>query len=176
MFRRSPKLVVAAVVAVAVVVGVVLAVTLSSGGGKPSGPTKAQYLARADAICKTTAAKINPLIGRAKADAPALLTGGSGAQLVPIFRRLEAAAAGGLAQLRALPEPSGDHAAIQAFLVPLGGVVTALGDAAGDLGSGNTGKAIQLFTQTLQIAPQVTSAAQAYGYTACSQLVAALRA
>jgi len=163
--------------ATAAVIAIVLVIVLS-GGGHGGGPTKAQYLAKADAVCRTTAARINPLIASAKSGAVGLVTGspGAAAQLAPIFKKLQSATAGGLAQLQALKQPSGDHAAIEAFLMPLAAVVTAVGDAAADLRDGNSAKAVQLFEQTLSIAPQVTSAAQAYGYTQCSQLVAALHA
>jgi len=175
MSRTSQFLIGGAVVAAVVIV---LVIVLSGGSGHGSGPTKAQYLAKADAICQTTASRMNPLIASAKSGAVGLLTGSSGAaaQLAPIFKKLQSATASGLAQLQALKQPSGDHAAIEAFLTPLAAVVTAVGDATADLRAGNSAKAVQLFEQTLSIAPQVTSAAQAYGYMQCSQLVSALHA
>ena len=179
MFKRMPKPVpFVAGGAVAAIIVIVLTLTLG-GGSKSSGPTKAQYLAKADAICQATAARITPLIHQATAGAPAVAFGGgpsAARKLAPTFVKLRVAAAAGLHQLQALRQPSADHAAIVAFLSPLAAVVDAIGQAAGVLGAGNGGKAIQLLEQTLPIAQQVNSAAQSYGYNKCSTLLSALHA
>ena len=52
---------------------------------------------------------------------------------------------------------------------------TAFGDVTDSTGAEIPGATL-VFTQTLTTAPQVTSAAQAYGFKQCSQVVSALHA
>ena len=168
---RSRMLVIVAAL-VAIAVGVVLGVTLSGG---TSGPTKAQYVVKADAICKTAKTRTTPLI-REIAASVASLEGGSGnvQALATLVDRLHTEAAADLARLRALAQPSGDHAAIERFLQPLTSVVDAMGKAVSALRGGQPLQAVGLLQQMQSTAQQFTSAAQGYGVTQCSQLLSAL--
>lgn len=150
-----------------------------AGCGGSSGPSKAQYVAKADAICTTAHTQTAPLIQQVAAAGASLASGGAGAasgarRLASVVQRLHDVAAAGLAQLRALRQPSGDHAAIERFLTPLASVVDAIGQAATALGSGQAPQALALLQQVAPVAQQVASAAQAYGLTQCGSVVSAL--
>lgn len=162
-----------AIVLVAAVVGVVLGVTLSGGRG---GPSKATYLGRADAICKTARSQTDPLIKQIAVTAASLASGaqGSAQKLAALAEKLHAEAAADLARLRALAQPSGDHAAIERFLTPLHTVVAAIGMAASVLRGGQPLQALGLLQAVQPAAQQLTSAARAYGLADCSRLLAAL--
>ncbi len=147
------------------------------GGGSAShGPTKAAYVAKADAICRAAHAQTNQLISQIKALAPALLIGGTAAapRAPGLVARLHAVAASDLARLRALAQPSADHAAIAKFLVPLGKIVSALGSALADLRANHAVDAAAQFTNAIPTAQAVRSAASAYGFKDCPSLLAAL--
>jgi hypothetical protein len=157
----------------AIVVGVVLGVTLSGGN---SGPTKAQYTAKADAICKTATSQAAPLIKQITPLAASLATGAtaSAQKLASLLGQLHTDTAGDLARLRALAQPSSDHAAINRFLKPLTSVVDAIATAASTLRGSNPAQALGGLEQLQPTAGQVTSAAHAYGLTQCGQLFSAL--
>ena len=87
---------------------------------------------------------------------------------------MHTAAAGSLAQLQRLKQPSGDHAAIERFLTPLGRVVDAIGKAAVAVGSGQVPAALGLLEQAGPVAEDATAAAQAYGMRQCETVLAAL--
>jgi hypothetical protein len=147
-----------------------------TGCGGSGGPSKSQYIAKADAVCATAHTQTAPLIGQVAAAGASLASGAAGAarRLAAAVQRLHEVAAGGLAQLRALRQPSGDHAAIERFLTPLASVVDAIGQAATVLGSGQAPQALGLLQQVQPVARQVTSAAQAYGLRECGSLFSAL--
>ena len=147
------------------------------GGGSAShGPTRAAYIGRADAICQSAQAQTNQLISKIKAIATTLLIGGTAA--APSAPRLVAAlhtvAAADLARLRALAQPSGDHAAIARFLNPLASIVRSMGNALADLRAGHAVDAAALFADAIPTAATVRSAATAYGFKDCPKLLAAL--
>jgi len=147
------------------------------GGGSAShGPTRAAYIAKADAICRSAHAQTNDLISKIKALAPTLLIGGTAAapSAPGLVAQLHAVAAADLARLRALAEPSGDHAAIAKFLDPLGSIVSAMGKALADLRAGHAVDAAALFSDAIPTAQAVRSAAVSYGFKACPSLLAAL--
>ena len=153
-----------------------LAVAACGGSSKPSGPTKAQFAAKADAVCATTRAQINPLITKLVSGVEQLLGGGSStaAKLVPSVKQLHDYAAAGLAKLRALAQPPGDHAKIAKFLTPLTTIVSSIGGAATALASGNGSPALLQLEQDAKLATQVTSAAQHYGLGKCATLFSGL--
>jgi len=147
------------------------------GGGSAShGPTRAAYIAKADAICRSAHAQTNNLISKIKALAPTLLIGGTAAAPTApgLVAQLHTVAAADLARLRALAEPSGDHAAIAKFLDPLASIVSAMGKALADLRAGHAVDAAALFSDAIPTAQAVRSAAGSYGFKACPSLLAAL--
>jgi hypothetical protein len=155
---------------------VLLAAGCGGGGKSSSGPTKAAYLATADAICKKTHAQTSPLISQIKTQVPALIAGGasSAKHVAAVVARLGTVAAGNLARLRALTRPSADHAAIARFLTPLTTVVHSISRAASALRSGQAIVAVSLLAQVQPIAQKVATAARAYGFRQCTQVLSPL--
>jgi Tfp pilus assembly protein PilP len=147
-----------------------------SGCGGSSAPSKSQYVAKADAICSVAHNKTAPLIGQVIAAGASLASGNakSARQLAPVVQRLHAAAAAALAQLQALRQPSGEHAAIERFLTPLASIVEAIGKATTAMSSGQAPQALGLLAQVQPVTQQATSAAQAYGVPQCGTVVSAL--
>jgi hypothetical protein len=155
----------------AIVVGAALALAGCGGSG---GLSRSQYIARANAICKTTAVRTTPLINRIATAGVSLLGGSAGTarQVAGVVGQLHTAAAGALGQLRALAQPGGDHAAIQRFLTPLSSVVGAIGTAGTALSNGHAGQALIALRGLQTVALQLASAARAYGLHACESVVA----
>jgi len=147
----------------------------SSSTSTTSGPTHAQYVRAANAICATAQRQAAPLIARVKSSAGSLLTGGAGAtKLAAVVTALHDAAAADLAKLRALAQPAGGGAAIERFLRPLSTVIADIGQAAKALGAGQAISAVALISQAQPLAASVTRAARAYGATQCGSVLAAL--
>jgi len=147
-----------------------------AGCGGSSGPAKSQFVTKADAICQATQTQATPLIHQITAGGVALATGGASAarQIAPAVHRLHTVAAGGLARLKALAQPSGAKAAIQKFLTPLAKVVDTIDKAAAALSQGQGPQALGLLQQAQPLAQQVTSAATAYGLPRCGSILSAL--
>ena len=80
-----------------------------------SAPSKSQYIAKADAICQTARTQTTPLIRQVTsaaasfASAPRSAQPSAAAQLATALQRLHAVAAGNLAQLQKLEQPSGTN-------------------------------------------------------------------
>jgi hypothetical protein len=146
------------------------------GGSAAHGPTRAGYIAKADAICRSAHAQTNQLISKIKALAPALLIGGTAAapSAPGLVAQLHTVAAADLARLRALAQPSADRAAIAKFLDPLASIVSAMGKALADLRAGHAVDAAARFSNAIPTAQAVRSAAVAYGFKDCPSLLAAL--
>ena len=143
------------------------------GGSTKSGPTKAEYVAKLDAICKTAAEKTAPLLKQLEADAPAILSGNAsrGREVAPVVQHLHEYGVSILSQLRALKQPKGEKAAIERFLSPLTNVVSAAGAAATSLSSGQVTGTLGLLEQVETQAGQAGSAATAYGAGPCGSVV-----
>lgn len=167
-----------------VVLGGALAIGACGGGsstaGKTtsssSGPTKAEYIASAGAICKTTETRITPLVGKLAAVAAQILTGGSAAaaKAVPEVEQLYSIAASGLGKLRGLARPAGDHAAIARFLTPLSAIVDSIGTVSSGLRKGQGTQALAQLQADQALAQQVTVAAKGYGLRQCETIFSAL--
>ncbi|HTU78371.1 MAG TPA: hypothetical protein VMF09_06395 [Solirubrobacteraceae bacterium] len=161
----------AAVAAATLLVGVLLA---GCGGG--SGPSKSQYVAKADAVCGSTSTQTTPLIRKVATSALALSAGGASAvaRLAGAVGELYGVASASLEKLRKLEQPSGAHAAIGRFLAPYATVVGAIGEAATSLGEGKVLRALTLLEQVRSASEQATSGARAYGLTRCETVLSAL--
>jgi hypothetical protein len=167
----------------AVVAAVALGACGGSGGSgtsttksTTSGPTKAQFIAQADAICKTTETKLAPLIKELVGGAAKLLAGTSTStgQLATPLTKAHMVAATGLTELQALAQPAGDHKLVEKFLSPLGQIVGSLATAAGGLSKGQGTVALAQLEQDQAPAQAVTSAATAYGLHGCETIFSAL--
>lgn len=175
--RRARELAAPGVAALALTLA--LALVGCGGGGShnsSSAPTKAQYTAKADAICKSAAAITAPLIAKLESSGPALATGSASVarELAPIVSKLHEVGSSSLAKLRALKPPAGQAGAVEEFLSPLTNVVGAAGQAASSLSSGQGAAALGLLAQVETDAQQATSAARAYGVAPCGSVVAAI--
>lgn len=158
-----------------------LTLAACGGGGASatstsSGPTKAQYLAQSDAICKTTETQLTPLVHQVAGAAGAVFAGspGAAAKVVPAAEQLHAVAAAGLAKLRALTEPAADHARIAKFLTPLSSIVASIATAVSGIKKGQGTQALAQLQADQTLAQQVTSAAKSYGLRQCETIFAAL--
>jgi hypothetical protein len=171
------KLLVAVVLA-----GAIVLAACGGGGGATStstthsGPTKAEYIAATTGICKSTKARLTPLITKLAGDAPEILTGGAAAvaKAVPAVEHLYSVAASGLSRLRALSQPAGDHAAITRFLTPLSAIVDSIGTVSSGLKKGQGAQALAQLQSDQTLATQVTSAAKKYGLRECETIFSAL--
>ena len=104
------------------------------------------------------------------------MTGGasSAKQVAGVVARLGVVAGANLARIRALATPSGDHAAIARFLNPLTAVVGSIGKAASALRSGQAFEAVSLLAEVEPTAQKVATAARAYGFKQCTQVLSPL--
>jgi hypothetical protein len=144
------------------------------GGSTASGPTRAQFIASANAVCAAAHSQTASLITKVKSSGASALLGGDTKSLAGLVAQLHDAAASNLAKLRALPQPAGDHAAIAGFMKPLSNVVNDIGQAATDLSKGEALNAFALIQQAQPEAAKVTTAANAYGAKKCGTVLAAL--
>jgi len=146
------------------------------GGGRSPSPSKSAYITKANAICQTARSQTAPLITQVTSLAGSVSSGSPSAaqRLAATLTHLHAVAAGYLAQLERLQQPSGDHAAIEQFLTPLAQVVDAIGKAAAAVGSGQLPAALGLLEQAAPEAQDATAGAQAYGMRQCETVLAAL--
>jgi hypothetical protein len=149
---------------------------LSACGGGGGGPDKSAYIGKANAICQRASTQTGPLIKQVTSLAGSLTSGGSSTarQLAATLSGLHTAAAGYLAQLQRLKQPSGDRAAIKRFLTPLAQVVDAIGKAAAAVASGQLPAALGLLQQAAPVAQDATAAARAYGMRQCETVLGAL--
>ncbi len=154
-----------------------LALALAAcGSSKPkaSGPTKAEYITKANAICKAAGEKTAPLISKLEAGGAALASGSPAAarELASVVAKVHEYGVASLSQLRSLKQPKGEAAAIERFLSPLSNVVAAAGQAASSLGSGQASAALGLLAHVETEAQAATKAADSYGVTPCGSVVA----
>jgi len=143
------------------------------GSGKP---TQAQYVAKANAICRSTSAQTTPLVGQLSSAAGSLSSGGQTAarQLAAALARLHAVTDSSLKQLRALEEPATGHQAIARFLNSYRTLSSALGLAATAASTGQPQQALAQLAKALPVSRQMASAASAFGMRRCASLLPAL--
>jgi len=148
------------------------ALLLAACGGS-SAPSKAEYVAKVNAICKATAEKTAPLVKQLEGSATAILAGDSAKarEAAPVVEQLEKYGQESLAKVRAVQTPTGEKAAVERFLSPLTNVVSAANQAASSLHAGETTGAVSLLEQVQGDALQAVSAANAYGVSACGSVV-----
>jgi hypothetical protein len=144
-----------------------LALFPSGCGGGTKGPSKADYIARADRICLTTKTQITPLVRQLASAASGSVSAAQARRLAGVVSRLHTMGAGYLASLQRLDQPSGDRAQIQRFLKASREVVDALGRATSELRAGNVTGALALLQAGAPTAEGANAAAQAYGFEQC---------
>ncbi|HZE06682.1 MAG TPA: hypothetical protein VE127_15745 [Solirubrobacteraceae bacterium] len=154
-------------------IGGLLALSGCGGGG---GEGRSAYSAKANAICRTARSQMAPLINEVTSLAGSLGSGSSSPtqRLAGTLARLHTVAAGYLARLQRLKQPSGDRGPIKRFLIPLGQVVDAVGKAAAAVRSGQLPAALGLLEQAGPVARDAGAAAHAYAMRQCEAVLAAL--
>jgi hypothetical protein len=148
----------------------VFALLLAACGGS-SGPSKTDYIVRADKVCRAARAEALPLVKELTAGGLSLSRGQAEA-LAATARRLHATEASYLAQLRALDVPSGDKDDVDKFLTPTGQVVTAIDVAAAALARGDVATTASLLGQAQAAGLEARNAADAYGFKNCGGALA----
>lgn len=145
----------------------VLALVASGCGGGTKGPSKADYIARADRICLTTKTQTAPLVRQLADAASGSVSAARARRLAGVLGQLHTMGAGYVASLQRLDQPSGDRAEIQRFLAASREVVDALGQATSELRAGNVTGALALLQAGTPTAERANAAAQAYGFKQC---------
>ncbi len=137
-----------------------------------SGPTEAQYTARANAICRNAGAQTTPLVGQLTTAAGSLSAANPTAahELASTLERLHKVTATTLTKLRALAQPSGDHAAIERFVNSFATVTETLGKSATAAAAGQLQETLAQLEATAADAGQMASAAKAHGLNECAIL------
>jgi len=163
--------------------GVVLAsLTASSlvllAGCGSSSPVKAQYVAKADTICRGAAEQTLPVVRQVTAAAGSLSSGNQTAarQLASALQSLHTTAGSSLAKLQALAQPASGRATIERFLSAYDSLYGAVGQAATAAARGQSQQALAELAKALSASQQMGSAARAYGMGRCASLIPALRA
>lgn len=139
------------------------------GSSSSGGPTKEQYVAKADAICNAASTKTAALISKIAAAGPALASGSAKAarEIAPTVRQVHEQGAASLAELRALKQPKGDKKAIEGFVVPLTNIVAAIREAASSLSAGQASTALAHLANVQADVEREISAAHAFGVARC---------
>ncbi|HYR63246.1 MAG TPA: hypothetical protein VET24_11535 [Actinomycetota bacterium] len=147
----------------------VLALAACKSGTTASGPSpstspsattisKADFITRANAICTTMNTKGNALPNpQDQANLKAAID-----QAIPIT-------SDGLAQLRALPMPTGDETTLQAYYTKVDQLVTDLRQESAAVQANDITKGQQILTNLQNDLTAADDAATAYGLTACAQ-------
>jgi hypothetical protein len=147
---------------------------LAGCGG--SGPTKAEYTAKANTICRGASTHTVPLVGRLTSAAGSLSAADPAAarRLAGTLEQLHTVAATTLAQLQALAQPAGDRAAIERFSSSLAVVAETLRTTATAGGAGQPRETLAQLEATAADAGRMASAAGAYGLNECATLLGPL--
>ena len=140
------------------------------GGGGGSGVTRAQYITRADQICRATAAEAAPLL-RQLVQRAGSLSPASVHRLAPLGMRIHTLAVAYLDRISALPQPSKDAGEINRFLRPSRQAVDTIGQAAGAAKAGNMLQALGLLREAQGAANAANAAAGAYGLSDCATVL-----
>lgn len=142
------------------------------GGGGDKGPTHAQFVARADRICREAAVQARPSLLQLSTGLTSI-SPASVRRLAPAGERLHAVSRAYLARLGALERPSADNARIERFLALSRQVSDAIGRAATAAGAGRTVEALATLQGVQQTARDANAAAADYGLRACARLLPA---
>lgn len=123
----------------------------------PTSLSKADFISRADDIC-----------GRRNDQLAAIPSAGDDPQLVAgVLQQSGAIVGKALGELRKLPIPAGDDAALNAYYSKVDELLAQTSTLAAAYRSGDVPKAKDLQTQALQLQTDANALANAYGLTAC---------
>lgn len=157
----------AIVTAAALILGVLSG---CGGDGADEGPTRAQYAARADRICRETSAQAAPLLRRLAAGVSGL-TADRARALAPVGTRVHALARDYVQRLSALEQPPDDRDEIATFLSRTRQVVDAIGRSAAALSAGRTVEALGTLQATQSAAAEANGAAAGLGLDGCASVL-----
>jgi hypothetical protein len=130
-------------------------------------PTKAQFVARADQLCRTQNTRLAPLSHR-------LANATSPKDVVALLNQERTEVQAGIAALRAIPEPAADHRAIAGIIAQPASELTVVAKTAADLQHGDT-TAFQTDAAQLKTVHQnYEHLAQSYGLHYCGQSTASV--
>ena len=144
--------------------------TASTASSAGSPPTRAEFVAKANAVCATASAQTGKLLGELEGATTAALRAPSAsgaAHLADLVAGLHSAALRVLGQLQALTPPSSDRAAVSQFLTPLTHAITGLGQADKAIVSGHATQALSSLLELQSQTPKLAAAAHSYGLTQC---------
>ena len=154
-------------------------VLLGGCGGAATGTTtatsspataKAEYVAKANAVCAAAAARTGKLLGEVEGATTAAMrapSASAGTQLAVLVGHLHDGALTVLGQLEGLKAPAGEEAAVERFLQPLAHSIAGLGEAARAITGGHATRALGSLVELQAKTPQLASAAQAAGLSQC---------
>ncbi|HEX4109251.1 MAG TPA: hypothetical protein VHX88_14035 [Solirubrobacteraceae bacterium] len=143
-----------------------LAISACGSSHHASGPTRAQYISSADAICSNAQGQVTPLLHKLETGATSLSA--NSRQLAATAEKLHTLAAGYLARLSALPRPSADKTELAGIVTLTDEVVNTIGQGASALAAGNTVAALATLASAESAASTADKALHAYGLTSCA--------
>lgn len=138
------------------------------GTREQAGVTRAQYIARADRICRATHARAAPLLRRLAARAGTLDAAGL-PRLAPLGRRVHEIASRYLLAISRLEQPPGDRDEIGRFLAPSRQAVAAIGEAAAAASAGRPVEVLGRLQEAQTAAAAANAAGAAYGFSDCAR-------
>jgi len=139
------------------------------GSGHPatavSATTRAQFIVRADAVCKASEARLAPVLtteaSALSGKSPNALAGGEA------LDKARAIIRAGIAALRALPEPDADRAVLGQLFGAVGHEADALGTLATDYREKKTSAVATAENQVTAYSAQYRAIAARYGFKRC---------
>lgn len=151
--------------------GVLLAGGCGGDGG--DGLSKSEYIAEADAICRSAQAQAAAPIQSLTATVSGSPSRTRLRKAARIVAELQTIGTSYLTRLRALEQPADDTTAIERFLAPTGRVVGMLSEARDALERGAAVEALGVLQKAQPLDAEAGSAARAYGFKRCGSLISA---
>lgn len=161
---------------VAIFAASVTGVVLVAGCGS-SGSTKTDFIAKANAICRSASTKTAPLAQELIAAAASLSSSSghsAGHHLTTALRKLDSTATNTLTRLQSLKLPTADRAEIERFLTAFASANDGLGRAAKAAGSGQPEQALSELKSLAADAGRMVRAAKASRLTVCENALGAV--
>lgn len=127
--------------------------------------TRAQFIVRADAVCKASEARLAPVLtteaSALSGQSPNALVGGEA------LDKAQAIVRAGIAALRALPEPNADRTVLSQLFSAVGREAGALGTLATDFRESKTSAATAVEKEVTADSSRYTAIAARYGFRRC---------
>ena len=143
------------------------AASSSSSGGAPAALTKAEYITKADAICRDTQKRLGPVEDDLDALPKDSQGRGKPKQIAPILARILDATNGGYERLKALPAPAEDRATLNRWLASTLESTAALEDLQTAVRAGDRAQAEGPGKRVESITTEQRRLARQYGFKDC---------